>query len=194
MEDPFESTSIGNGGSASASLRVTTGGARSAGFPSPSTPIENLSSPRLITSDMSATTIRTRLQSLLEHKTAQLQMVGTMGQKVLAQQAELEERIQSLGSDIEMGGDEIDDDTQAKLLELQDAMKSWESDNQGMVLEIQAPKVGPVAWFEGDETRTEGRKTHVLTGLPVPPRIGSHDDTKDQRRLGVGVQHQPSYA
>jgi hypothetical protein len=102
--------------------------------------LERVPSPALAAPDLSATSLRTHLQALLEHKTGQLQMVGTMGQKILAQQAELEERITSLG-DIETDAEDIDDETRAKLLELQDAMMGWDSDNQGIMREIQAPKV-----------------------------------------------------
>lgn len=144
MEDPFQSTPVdGVGGlrkprSRSDLTHQLPAGPTSSGIGGHQ--LERSPSPELLSQDLNASSIRTHLQALLEHKSGQLQMVGTMGQKILSQQAELEERIQSLG-DMETDNEEIDDDTRGKLLELQEAMKGWESDNQGIVLELQAPKV-----------------------------------------------------
>jgi hypothetical protein len=76
--------------------------------------------------------LREHLQSLLEHKSSQLQMLGTMGQEILKQQTELEERIR--GFDVD--DDEVGESTKRKLSELDEAMRTWESQNEGMVREL----------------------------------------------------------
>lgn len=142
MEDPFGSTPIEGAG-----VRKK----RSRGNllnPLPAPPgsdaiaeqLERAASPELVVTDLNAVSLRQQLQQLLEHKGQQAQVVGQMGQNILAQQAELEERIQSLG-DMDEDGDDIGHDTHAKLLELQEAMKGWDSDNQGIMRELGGSKV-----------------------------------------------------
>ena len=79
--------------------------------------------------------LRQHLSSLLEQKTSQLQMLGTMGQEILKQQQELEERIKGFDED-----DDVDEDvgeaTKFKLRELDDAMKQWETQNEDMMREL----------------------------------------------------------
>lgn len=142
MDDPFQSTPVSGVGLRKSRSRPDL----MHQLPAPpssnsiSAQLERTPSPELLTPDLNASSLRTHLQELLEHKSGQLEMVGTMGQKILSQQAELEERIQSLG-DMDSDADEIDDDTRGKLLELQEAMKGWEDDNQGIMRELQVPKV-----------------------------------------------------
>jgi len=90
-------------------------------------------SPEITTHDL-----REHLSSLLEQKSSQLQMLGTMGQEILKQQQELEERIRGFEED---GKDEVGEGTQDKLHELDDAMRAWESQNEGMIREL-GGKVG----------------------------------------------------
>jgi hypothetical protein len=71
------------------------------------------------------------LQSLLDSKEKQLQQAGTLGQRVLAQQMELEERIRQL-QDIEADkseDDEIDEQARIRYRELADTLVSWDSEN-----------------------------------------------------------------
>jgi hypothetical protein len=72
------------------------------------------------------------LQNLLDRKEKQLQQAGNLGQRVLAQQMELEERIRQLQ---ELVGDKAEeeevDDPQArdKYRELSDTIVSWDAEN-----------------------------------------------------------------
>jgi len=72
------------------------------------------------------------LQNLLDRKEKQLQQAGNLGQRVLAQQMELEERIRQLQ---ELVGDKTDEeeveDPQAreKYRELSEIIVSWDAEN-----------------------------------------------------------------
>lgn len=75
--------------------------------------------------------MRFHLQNLLDSKEKQLQQAGTLGQRVLAQQMELEERIRQL-QEIEADkseDDEIDEDARERYRELADTVLSWDSEN-----------------------------------------------------------------
>lgn len=164
MDDPFESTPVAGAGQGSTSSQVSS-------QPLPPTTaiqLERTPSPDILSPDLSAASLRTHLQALLEHKSGQLQMVGTMGQKILAQQAELEERIQSLG-DVETDGEEIDQASQAKLLELQEAMRGWDSDNQGIMRELQAPKVSMLHGVRSPQSES----SEMLTASQFPASSGT---------------------
>lgn len=72
-----------------------------------------------------------RLQNLLDSKERQLQQAGSLGQRVLAQQMELEERIRQLqlleadkGED-----DEIDLAARERYQELAETIVAWDSEN-----------------------------------------------------------------
>lgn len=92
---------------------------------------------------MTGSALRQHLSSLLEQKSSQLQMLGTMGQEILKQQQELEERIQGFEEEEEEGEEEVGETTKSKLKELDDAMRSWESQNEGMMRELG----GKVSWW-----------------------------------------------
>jgi hypothetical protein len=68
-----------------------------------------------------------RLGSLLAAKERQLTLAGTLGQRVLAQQMELEERIRAL----QERGDDYDDSE--GVLELEGLMRTWENELDGLV-------------------------------------------------------------
>ena len=77
---------------------------------------------------------RARLQTLLDQKEQELQSAGSLGQRILAQQMELEERINQI-SELELGrtglkDDEIESEMRAKLNDLADTMNSWQHENQ----------------------------------------------------------------
>ena len=79
----------------------------------------------------SADNIRAHLQTLLDDKEKQLQQAGTLGQRVLAQQMELEERIrqlQEMDSDIN-SQDEPSTEMRMRYHELISAVKSWDEEN-----------------------------------------------------------------
>ena len=80
----------------------------------------------LFSSDM-----KFHLQTLLDNKERQLQQAATLGQRVLAQQMELDERIRQLQ---ELEGDKSDDDqidevTRERYRELADTLVSWDKEN-----------------------------------------------------------------
>lgn len=71
------------------------------------------------------------LQNLLDSKERQLQQAGSLGQRVLAQQMELEERIrqlQELESD-KGEEDEIDHEARERYHDLADTIIAWDSEN-----------------------------------------------------------------
>jgi flagellar biosynthesis/type III secretory pathway chaperone len=78
--------------------------------------------------------LRNHLQSLMEQKSTQLQTLGTMGQEILKQQQELEERIRSFEE--EEQDDHVGEGTKTKLRDLDDAMRMWESQNEDMMREL----------------------------------------------------------
>ena len=72
------------------------------------------------------------LQLLLDHKEKQLQQAGALGQRVLAQQIELEEKIRHLHDfDFDHGDDDDDLDAEARerYRELADTIKAWDLEN-----------------------------------------------------------------
>ena len=79
----------------------------------------------------SAGKMRERLQQLLDRKEKQLQQAGTLGQRVLAQQVELEERIRQLQEiDSERGeDDEPSSEVRLRYRELAGTLKSWDEEN-----------------------------------------------------------------
>ncbi|KAH7926165.1 hypothetical protein BV22DRAFT_1087687 [Leucogyrophana mollusca] len=72
-----------------------------------------------------------QLQLLLDEKEKQLQQAGTLGQRVLAQQIELEERVRQLQElDAERGDeDEFDSDARERYRELAETIKTWNLEN-----------------------------------------------------------------
>jgi hypothetical protein len=91
------------------------------------------SPPRRGSPDITGNMLRSHLQNLLEQKSTQLQTLGTMGQEILKQQQELEERIRGFEEDED---EEIGQGTKTKLKELDDAMRAWESQNEDMMKEL----------------------------------------------------------
>ncbi|KIK68458.1 hypothetical protein GYMLUDRAFT_54091 [Collybiopsis luxurians FD-317 M1] len=79
----------------------------------------------------SAGDMRSHLQSLLDAKEKQLQQAGTLGQRVLAQQMELEERIRQLQElDADKSDDEeLDLETKEKYQELAESLLAWDAEN-----------------------------------------------------------------
>ena len=75
--------------------------------------------------------MRQHLQFLLNSKETQLRQAGTLGQRVLAQQVELEERIQQLQEiDVDKGeDDDLSAEMRLRYRELNNTLKSWEEEN-----------------------------------------------------------------
>jgi hypothetical protein len=71
------------------------------------------------------------LQLLLDNKEKQLQQAGTLGQRVLAQQIELEEKIRQLQEfDSEHAEDEeLDTDARERYRELAETIAAWDAEN-----------------------------------------------------------------
>ncbi|THH09224.1 hypothetical protein EW145_g2179 [Phellinidium pouzarii] len=79
----------------------------------------------------SAGSMRQYLQSLLDSKEKQLQQAGTLGQRVLAQQMELEERVrqlQDIGSE-KAEDDEVSSEMRLRYRDLANTLKVWEEEN-----------------------------------------------------------------
>lgn len=79
-----------------------------------------------------------QLEDLIQRKQSELVRAGQLGQQILSQQAELEARVRELSS-IEAradGGDDSDEelgeDTRSRLLDLGEAVASWERQNAGL--------------------------------------------------------------
>ncbi|PPQ80542.1 hypothetical protein CVT25_001575 [Psilocybe cyanescens] len=72
-----------------------------------------------------------QLQNLLDSKEKQLQQAGSLGQRVLAQQMELEERIRQLQElEADKGeDDEIDHEARERYRELADTIVAWDTEN-----------------------------------------------------------------
>jgi vacuolar-type H+-ATPase subunit I/STV1 len=79
--------------------------------------------------------MKTHLQNLLDSKEKQLQQAGSLGQRVLAQQMELEERIRQLQEVIEEGKGEdddeerLDEETRERYRQLADTLLAWDEEN-----------------------------------------------------------------
>ncbi|CCO29344.1 Anucleate primary sterigmata protein A [Rhizoctonia solani AG-1 IB] len=79
--------------------------------------------------------MRVQLQALLDDKEKQLNLAGTLGQRILAQQLELEERINQLvdaEDRLQTNPEDGDSEMRTKLQELADVMQGWETENERM--------------------------------------------------------------
>jgi hypothetical protein len=112
---------------------------------------------RRTTPDITGNMLRSHLQNLLEQKSTQLQTLGTMGQEILKQQQELEERIRDFEEDDD---EEVGQGTKTKLKELDDAMRMWESQNEDMMREL-GGKVGPHLRMKKEELMI-GTRHHAV--------------------------------
>lgn len=90
--------------------------------------------------------LKDHLQLLLQAKEQQLQSAGLLGQRLIQQQSDLEERIRQLQDlEADKGEDEpVDGDTQERYRELKDAMDRWEGENAELVGEF-GPKVSLIS-------------------------------------------------
>lgn len=88
--------------------------------------------------------MRSHLQNLLDDKEKQLQHAGTLGQQLLAQRMELEERIRQL-QDMEMDAGSDDEDTEMSVREryrdLADTVKQWDTENEQLSILFNESKV-----------------------------------------------------
>jgi hypothetical protein len=90
--------------------------------------------------------LRERLQLLLDDKEKQLQLAGTLGQRILAQQMELEDRINQLplssSSLLNPEDTQQQEDIRDKLKELQGVLTTWEDENASFFSKLAAQAVG----------------------------------------------------
>ncbi|KAH7913300.1 hypothetical protein BJ138DRAFT_1124484 [Hygrophoropsis aurantiaca] len=110
-----------------------------------------------------------QLQLLLDEKEKQLQQAGTLGQRVLAQQIELEERVRQLQDlDAERGDDEdFDSEARERYRELAETIKTWNSENAQLssafgskrINEQQSSPTLPISDVPRDREEPERNKT-----------------------------------
>ncbi|KAF5379179.1 hypothetical protein D9615_005980 [Tricholomella constricta] len=93
----------------------------------------------------SAGDMKFHLQNLLDNKEKQLQQAATLGQRVLAQRVELEERIKQL-QELEADkseDDDIDDQARERYAELADTLVSWDNENVQLSSAVGSSKLFP---------------------------------------------------
>jgi len=77
----------------------------------------------------SSNDMRQHLQNLLDSKEKQLQQAAALGERLLAQRVELEERVRLLQDNDGDKSDEITADMRERYRELADAVRAWDSGN-----------------------------------------------------------------
>lgn len=86
------------------------------------------------------------LQTLLDRKEKQLQQAGNLGQRVLAQQMELEERIRQIQESVidKPEEEQVDQAARVKYQELSETILAWDAENAQLSASFGASsKVGP---------------------------------------------------
>ncbi|KAJ6472662.1 coiled-coil protein [Mycena vulgaris] len=119
----------------------------------------------------SAGDMKYHLQSLLDSKERQLQQAGTLGQRVLAQQMELEERIRQLQElDVDKLDDEhVDDDARDRYRELAETLMAWDRENADLssAFGSQRPP-SPPAPFEHERSNASATSSNTNTNGKTP--------------------------
>ena len=74
--------------------------------------------------------MRAHLQLLLDNKEKQLQQVGTLGQRILSQQVQLDERVRQLHElEAELSDDQdLDSEIRERYRDLMEMVKGWDTD------------------------------------------------------------------
>lgn len=86
--------------------------------------------------------LQEKLQKLLDEKEKQLQMAGTLGQRILAQQMELEERINKISiNDTTDEQVDLNPDVMKNLKSLRDKLQSWDQENADVLSSLVAKDV-----------------------------------------------------
>lgn len=88
--------------------------------------------------------MRAHLQLLLDDKEKQLQQVGTLGQRILSQQVQLDERVHQLHElETELGDNrDLDSEIRERYRELTEMVKAWDTDYTQLTQSF-GPKVRP---------------------------------------------------
>lgn len=86
--------------------------------------------------------MRVHLQLLLDNKEKQLQQVGSLGQRILSQQVQLDERVRQLHElEAELSDNQdLDSEIRERYRELMEMVKGWDTDNSELT-ESFDPKV-----------------------------------------------------
>ena len=86
--------------------------------------------------------MKAHLQLLLDNKEKQLQQVGTLGQHILSQQVQLDERVRQLHDlEAELGDNQdLDSEIRERYGELVEMVKAWDTDNTQLAQSF-SPKV-----------------------------------------------------
>ncbi|TFY60678.1 hypothetical protein EVJ58_g4992 [Rhodofomes roseus] len=107
---------------------------------------ESVDAGTMFNSSMSPGDMRSHLQNLLDDKEKQLQNAGTLGQQLLAQRMELEERIRHL-QEMEMDAGSDDEDAEMSVREryrdLADTVKHWDTENEQLSFLFNGSKAAP---------------------------------------------------
>ena len=104
---------------------------------------DKLAEPTHVEALSSAGNMRQHLHRLLERKEKQLQQAGTLGQRVLAQRVELEERVRQLHEAIIDKEDDGEVSAEMRMLyrELSSTLSSWDDENVVLSGAFGGPKV-----------------------------------------------------
>ncbi|KAJ7821020.1 coiled-coil protein [Mycena olivaceomarginata] len=146
----------------------------------------------------SAGDMRYHLQSLLDAKERQLQQAGALGQRVLAQQMELEERIRQLQEiDADSPDDDpVDEDARERYRELAETLMAWNSENADLSSGFGArrpPSPPPASSLSPPEQSTSARtpvaSTSTAVGQSRRARNAAHraDDVEFAFEIGSGL-------
>jgi hypothetical protein len=92
---------------------------------------------------LSSGDVKYHLQNVLVNKGEQLEQAATLGQRVLAQQMELEERVRQLQEMEADKGDEeeVDGEARARYRELVETMQAWDAENAQLSISFGMPSV-----------------------------------------------------
>ncbi|KAE9407873.1 hypothetical protein BT96DRAFT_1013781 [Gymnopus androsaceus JB14] len=142
----------------------------------------------------SAGDMRSHLQSLLDAKEKQLQQAGTLGQRVLAQQMELEERIRQLQElDADKGDDEeLDLEAKERCKELAESLISWDAENAQLSSAFgnsQPSPSMPIAQLPREEPQRSAASTSSSAAQSRRAKNAAHraDDVEFAFEIGSGL-------
>jgi hypothetical protein len=107
--------------------------------------------------------MRLHLQNLLDGKEKQLQQAAALGESLLAQRVELEERVRLLQETDADNSDEITADVRERYRELADAVRAWDSGNVQLTSAFTS-SVRILVLFSLPSTRPQ---SVYLLGLPL---------------------------
>ncbi|KAJ7689390.1 hypothetical protein B0H17DRAFT_1331737 [Mycena rosella] len=145
----------------------------------------------------SAGDMKYHLQSLLDSKEKQLQQAGTLGQRVLAQQMELEERIRQL-EEIDadkLDDDHVDDDARDRYRELAETLMAWDRENADLSSAFgsrRPPSPAPFSPPEEHERPNANSKAPAATTVAAQSRRAKNaahraDDVEFAFEIGSGL-------